>query len=43
MPRLAPFLPGRLRGLALLILSCLVSAAALAVFAVLLVLENLYL
>jgi len=43
VPRLAPFLPGRLRGLALLILSCLVSAAALAGFAVLLVLENLYL
>ena len=43
VPRLAPFLPGRLRGLALLILSCLVSGAALAGFAVLLVLENLYL
>ncbi len=43
VPRLAPFLPGRLRGLALLIVACLASAVALAVFAVLLVLENLFL
>jgi hypothetical protein len=43
VPRLAPFMPGRLRGLALLIVVCLASAVALAVFAVLLVLENLYL
>lgn len=35
VPRLAPFLPGRLRGLAFLTAACVVSGAVLAVFALL--------